>query len=161
MRGLLALFLAAVSAGAAQGQMPRTASPRLARVWARADTAILVWVIGEPSTDLGSLAALVTRAGGQVRHLSEFVHAVSARVPGSALPALAAARGIRRIQLVGSYVRSPERSLARRAGPTVSALPPPAPVLPGRLVRPPAPPTATAAAQPPTSVPCRPSWQRR
>jgi len=145
MRGLSALLLVAVCAGAAQGQMPRTASPRLARVWARADTAVLVWVVGEPSTDLGSIAALVARAGGQVRHFSEFVHAVSARVPGSALPSLAKARGIRRIQLVGSYFRAPEPSLARRPGSTVSALPPPARPVPGRLVRPPAPPTAIAA----------------
>ena len=127
MRGPVALLLAALCAGAAQGQVPRTVSPRLARAWARADTAVLVWVIAEPGADIDGIASLVRGVGGQVRHQSRFVHAVSARVPGSALPALAAARGVRRIQLVGVYVRPPERGLDVRTGPTVSALPPPPP----------------------------------
>ena len=122
MRGLLALLLAALCAGAAQGQLPRTVSPRLARAWGRPDTAVVVWVIAEPGADLDALAALVRRSGGQVRHQSRFIHAVSARVPGSALAALAAASGVRRIQLVGIYVRPPERALTRRIGPAVSAL---------------------------------------
>jgi hypothetical protein len=38
MRLALALLLAAVCAGEAQGQLPRDVSPRLARAWARGDT---------------------------------------------------------------------------------------------------------------------------
>ena len=145
MRGLLALLLAAFAAGAAQGQVPRTVSPRLARVWARPDTAVLVWVIGEPSTDLDGLAALIRRSGGQVRHQSQFVHAVSARIPGSALPSLAAAPGIRRIQLVGTYIRPTEHGLERRTGPAVSALPAPLRAGPGPPAQPPAPPRTELA----------------
>ena len=118
MRGPLALLLATLAAGAAQAQVPRTVSPRLARVWARPDTAALVWVIGEPGADLDGIAALVRRSGGQVRHQSQFVHAVSARVPGSALPSLAAAPGIRRIQLVGTYIRPRDETHGRTDAPT-------------------------------------------
>ena len=132
MRGLLALLLAAAAAGSAQGQVPRVVSPRLARAWSRPDTSVTVWVIAEPSASLEAVAALVRRSGGDVRHLSRFVHAVSARVPGSALRSLAAAPGIRHIQLVATYVRPPERDLARREEPAVSALAPPQPPVPPR-----------------------------
>ncbi|HVO34717.1 MAG TPA: S8 family serine peptidase, partial [Gemmatimonadales bacterium] len=145
MRGLLALVLAAVCAGAAQGQLPRAVSPRLARAWARPDTTVLVWVIGEPSTDLDALAALVRQSGGQVRRVSEFVHAVSARVSGDALASLATARGVRHLQLVATFIRPPERAFARRPGPAVSALPAPRPLVPGAPLPPPAPPRAAPA----------------
>jgi hypothetical protein len=148
MRGLLALLLAAGFAGAAQGQTPRTVSPRLARAWARPDTTVIVWVIAEPSTPLDLVAAAVRRSGGEVRHVSRFVHAVSARVPGSALRPLAAAPGVRRIQLVGTYFRRPERGLARRAAPAVPALPAPPPPARGAAVRLPAP---SPAASPDTT----------
>ena len=108
MRAGLALLTLLVAAGAAEAQVPRNVSPRLARVWARPDTTALVWVIGDRDTDLDSLAALVRRAGGTVRHRSRFVWAVSATVPGAALPALAASRGVRRVQAVGIYFRRPE-----------------------------------------------------
>jgi hypothetical protein len=108
--GLVALVAAGLVAGAASAQVPYTVSPRLARVWrgARADTALLVWVIGRPGADLDSLSALVQRAGGRIRHLSRFVGAVSAELNGSALPALAIAPLVRRIQPVGVYYRRPE-----------------------------------------------------
>lgn len=146
MRGLLALLAAGVWAGAAQGQMPRTVSPRLARAWARPDTAVLVWIIADRSTGLDSLSALVRRSGGRVRHQSRFLWAVSAQVPGVALPALAAAPGVRRVQAVGVYFRPPERGLEGRIGPAVSAFPPSRPTpgqLPGPALR--APPRATMA----------------
>jgi len=123
MRGLLALLLAAVCAGAAQGQMARTASPRLARVWGRPDTTVVVWVIADRTADLDSLAARLRRAGGIVRHQSRFVWAVSAAVPGGALPAVAALPGVRRVQLVGAYVRRPEPGRARPAPGAPAACP--------------------------------------
>jgi serine protease AprX len=122
--GLLALLAAGLVAAAARGQVPGTVSPRLARAWSRPDTTLLVWVIGEPGADLDSLAALVRRAGGRVRHVSRFVWAVSAQIPGSALAALATAPGVRRLQAVGVYVRPPERGLDSRAGVAVPASPP-------------------------------------
>ncbi len=110
MRAALTAVLAlGLAAGAARAQAPWNVSPRLARAWSHPDTTVLVWVIGEPGTDLDSLAALVTRSGGTVRHLSRFVGAVSARVPGAALPALARGRGVRRVQALGAYFRRPLR----------------------------------------------------
>jgi serine protease AprX len=106
--GLAALLALGLAAGAARGQVPRNVSPRLTRAWARPDTTVLVWIIAERFADLDSLAARVRAAGGVVRHESRFVWAVSARVPGNALPALAQVTGVRRIQAVASYVRRPE-----------------------------------------------------
>ncbi|HTT66738.1 MAG TPA: S8 family serine peptidase [Gemmatimonadales bacterium] len=120
-RAGLALLSLLVAAGAAVAQVPRTVSPRLARAWTRPDTTVLVWVIADRATDLDTLAALVRRAGGSVRRTSRFVWAVSAAVPGAALPALAVAPGVRRVQAVGVYFRRPEprgaAAAARAAAP--------------------------------------------
>jgi subtilisin family serine protease len=106
--GLAALLALGLAAGAARGQVPRNVSARLTRAWARPDTTVLVWIIAERDADLDSLAARVRAAGGVVRHQSRFVWAVSAQVPGAALPALARERGVRRVQAVGTYFRKPE-----------------------------------------------------
>jgi hypothetical protein len=111
--GLLALLAAGLLGGVARGQLPRTVSPRLARAWARPDTTLLVWVIAEPGADLDSLAARIRRAGGLVRHESRFVWAVSARVQGRALAAIAAAPEVRRIQPVAVYVRPRDETRGR------------------------------------------------
>ena len=108
MRAGLALLPLLLAAGAAAAQVPRNVSPRLARAWTRPDTTVLLWVIADRHADLDSVAARVRRAGGTVRHASRFVWAVSAAVPGAALPALAAAPGVRRIQALGVYFRRPE-----------------------------------------------------
>ncbi len=130
MRAALAAALATglaatatVAPGAAQAQVPRVVSPRLARAWAHPDTTVLVWVVGEPWADLDSLAAAVRRAGGTVRHFSRFVGAVSARVPATALPALAGTRDVRRIQPLGVWFRRPVPPPARAgsAGPGACA----------------------------------------
>jgi subtilisin family serine protease len=105
---LAALFALGLAAGALRGQVPRNVSARLARAWAQPDTTVLVWIIAERDTDLDSLAARVRLAGGVVRHQSRFVWAVSAQLPGAALPALARVPGVRRIQAVGTYFRKPE-----------------------------------------------------
>ena len=109
MRAAFAALLAVgLVAGAARGQVPSDVSPRLARAWARPDTTVLVWVIAERFADLDALADAVRQAGGVVRYRSRFVWAVSARVPGRALPVLARLPGVRRIQAVARYVRRPE-----------------------------------------------------
>ncbi|HXY18824.1 MAG TPA: hypothetical protein VEH83_02400, partial [Gemmatimonadales bacterium] len=124
MRAGLALTLLLLTAGSAGAQVPADVSPRLARAWSRADTTALVWVIADRGTDLDQLAALVRRAGGTVRRTSRFVWAVSAAVPGAALPALAAAPGVRRVQALGVYYRRPEPSgAALRAAPAACAKP--------------------------------------
>ena len=117
MRAGLALLPLLLAAGAAAAQVPRNVSPRLARALARPDTTALVWIIADRTADLDDLAARVRSAGGVVRRTSRFVWAVSAAVPGAALPALAAAPGVRRIQAVGVYFRPPEP----RGGATPSA----------------------------------------
>jgi hypothetical protein len=106
--GLAALLAIGLAAGAARGQVPRNVSARLARAWAQPDTTVVVWIIAERDADLDSLAARVRAAGGVVRHQSRFVWAVSAQLPGAALPALARARGVRHIQALGTYFRKPE-----------------------------------------------------
>ena len=106
--GLAALLALGLAAGAAPGQVPRNVSGRLARAWARPDTTVLVWIVADRDADLDRLAARVRLAGGVVRHQSRFVWAVSAEVPGGALPALAREPGVRRIQMVGTYFRKPE-----------------------------------------------------
>ncbi len=98
---------ATVAPGAASAQVPRVVSPGLARAWAHPDTTVLVWVIGESGADLDALAAGVRAAGGAVRRVSRFVGAVSARVPATALPALARLPGVRRIQPLGIWFRRP------------------------------------------------------
>ena len=122
MRAALAALLAVgLSAGAAAGQVPFNVSPRLARAWARPDTTLLVWVIADRGTDLDGLADGVRQAGGVVRHQSRFVWAVSAQVPGRALPTLARRPGVRRIQAVGVYFRRAEPAVSRY--PSVFAAP--------------------------------------
>jgi subtilisin family serine protease len=124
--GLAALLAIGLATGALHGQVPRNVSARLARAWTLPDTTVLVWIIGERDADLDSLAARVQLAGGVVRHQSRFVWAVSAQLPGGALPALARVRGVRRIQAVGTYFRKPEPSTPgaapRLPGPARAAL---------------------------------------
>jgi hypothetical protein len=122
--GLVAVLALGLIAGAARGQMPRNVSARLTRAWARPDTSVLVWIIAERYADLDSLAARVRSAGGVVRHQSRFVWAVSAQVPGGALPSLAREPGVRRIQSVGAYFRRPEPP-APNGGPGPLAAPSP------------------------------------
>ena len=90
-------------------QTPRGVSPRLARAVGRADTTALVWVIARPGTDLERLARDVAARGGTVRSTSQFVHAVSALVPGAGIAALAGIGGVVRVQPVGEYFRRPPR----------------------------------------------------
>jgi len=105
--GLVATFAAALAA-AAPAQVPRALSPRLALLATRPDTAALVWVVAQPWARLEELAARIAAAGGRVRHLSSFVHAVSAVVPSGALAELARLRDVRRVQPVAVYRRPAE-----------------------------------------------------
>ncbi len=107
-RAVIVAALAATAAAALPAQqLPRTLSPRLARAAGAPDTSVVVWVIGKPRTDLGGLAAAVAAAGGRVRRVSRFVHAVSAVVPGRALAALARLPAVRRVQPLGVFIRRP------------------------------------------------------
>jgi subtilisin family serine protease len=140
MRAVVAtVLLLGLGAAPAAAQAPTVLSPRLARTWAHPDTTVLVWVVGEPGADLGALAARVRAAGGTVRHLSRFVGAVSARVPGSALRALARLPAVRRIQALGVYYRRPVQT----RGPANAPVPGGAPAC---AVPPCAPASARAAA---------------
>jgi hypothetical protein len=106
-RAVLVAALATIAAAGAQArQLPRTLSPRLARAAATADTTVLVWVIGRAGADLDALASAVAAAGGRVRRVSRFVHAVSAAVPGRAVAGLARLPSVRRVQPLGVYVRT-------------------------------------------------------
>ncbi|MFI5208718.1 MAG: S8 family serine peptidase, partial [Gemmatimonadales bacterium] len=106
-------------------------SPRLAPLMARADTAIAVWVIARPLTDLEALARAVAQRGGHIRHTSLFLNAVSAMVPGSSLRELAGLPDVRRVQMVGTYFRRPRPRSGRRA----DSLETPVRVPPGAQVR--------------------------
>jgi len=110
--GLLALLAAGLPA-AAGAQVPRTLSPRLAALAARQDTAALVWIIARPGADLDALADRVRAAGGRVRHVSQFVNAVSAVVPSGALADLARGRGVARVQPVAIFVRPADETCGR------------------------------------------------
>lgn len=105
--GLLATLAAALAA-TAPAQVPRALSPRLALIATRPDTTALVWVVAQPWARLDDVAARVAAAGGRVRHLSGFVHAVSAVVPSGALAELARLRDVRRVQPVAVYRRPAE-----------------------------------------------------
>ena len=105
MRRLAAALSIALLAAPLEAQAPRALSPRLARLVARADTAVPVWVIARPRTDLAGLARAVAQRGGRIRHTSIFLNAVSATVPGSSLRELAALPDVRRVQMVGTYFR--------------------------------------------------------
>jgi serine protease AprX len=118
--GLTALLLAGLPA-AAGAQAPRTLSPRLAALAARADTTALVWVIARAGADLPALADRVRAAGGQVRHISRFVNAVSAVVPSGALTRLARAHDVARVQPVAVYVRPPDETCGRPDSPACRA----------------------------------------
>jgi hypothetical protein len=107
-RAGLVATLAAALAAAAPAQVPRALSPRLALLATRPDTAALVWVVAQPWSGLDDLAARIAAAGGRVRHLSRFVHAVSAVVPSGALAELARLRDVRRVQPVAVYRRPAE-----------------------------------------------------
>lgn len=92
------------TAATALAQTPRTVSPRLAPAAGR-DTTVLVWLVAQPNADLAALARDVTRLGGRVRHVSRFVHAVSAALPGTALADAGRLRAVRRVQPVATYIR--------------------------------------------------------
>jgi hypothetical protein len=111
-------------------QTPRGVSPRLAQVLGRADTTAIVWVIARPGTDLARLASDIAARGATVRRTSQFVHAVSAIVPGNRVTSLAGIAGVVRVQPVGSYFRRPPRTAppaaaavlpARAGGPAAGA----------------------------------------
>lgn len=112
--GLAALLAAAMAAGA-EAQLPRAISPRLARAALQPDTDVVVWVVARPTADLDRLAATVRSMGGRVRHVSRFVHAVSAVLSGNGIVALAGERDVERIQPVGRFVRGPEPGAGRGA----------------------------------------------
>jgi hypothetical protein len=112
----LILLLAAATPRVAAAQAPPHLSPRLAPLVARSDTSALVWVLARPGADLAGLADRVRAAGGRVRHLSRFVNAVSAAVPGDALPRLARDPDVTRVQTVAVYVRPPDETCGRPGG---------------------------------------------
>ena len=85
-------------------------SPQLARV----DTAVTVWLFARADHDLGSIQALVARAGGTVRRTSRWLHAVSASLPPEGFAQARSSPLLRHLQPVMRF---------RRANP----VPPPAP----------------------------------
>jgi len=91
---LLPSLLAAASQLAAQQP---TVSSALERVAVR-DTVVAVWFFGRPEYPLESVAASVRQMGGRVRRSSRWLHAVSADLPTSALPAARAGEAFRHLQ---------------------------------------------------------------
>jgi len=132
LRPLSSVLLLAVLAAGASAQVPGTVSPRLQRALARPDTTVLAWVVAKPAADLDAVAAAVRAAGGTVRRTSRFVHAVSARMPGSAVASLARSRLVRRLQPIGVYVRNESGDAQTRGGrsPCDGCQPSAAPALP-------------------------------
>ena len=100
-------------------------SRRLAAVLAR-DATAPVWLFVRPGEPLDSVPAFVVRAGGTVRRVSRWLHAVSAVLPPAALAAARDRRDLARIQPVARF--------GRRPGPDTAA-----------VVEPFAPPSATLA----------------
>ena len=94
--------LAALPPAAAQ-QRP-TVSPRLERA-ARADSALVIWLFARPTAALRTVEDAVTRAGGRVRHASQWLHAVSAEVPARALEVLRTRTDLRHLQPVTVFRR--------------------------------------------------------
>lgn len=120
------LAMAMAAAAAAAQQVPRTVSPRLARALLAPDSEVVVWVIAQPAADLGRVARAVSAAGGRIRHLSRFVHAVSARLPAGAIRGLAALPEVRRIQLVAVYIRPADETRGNPYAPQREGANPPA-----------------------------------
>jgi len=103
-------------------------SRRLAAVLAR-DATAPVWLFVRPGQPLDSVPAFVVRAGGTVRRVSRWLHAVSAVLPPAALAAARDRRDLTRIQPVARF--------GRRPGPDTAAVvepfaPPPAALAPAQ-----------------------------
>jgi subtilisin family serine protease len=108
-RILAALAVSAVVATSAWAQRP-TVSPGLDRLAAR-DSLVTVWFFGDRTHPLDDVVAVVVELGGQVRHRSRWLHAVSATVPSAAI---AGARGqsvFRHLQPVARVRGRPEPEL--------------------------------------------------
>lgn len=95
----------------AAAQQP-TLSPRLERVLAR-DTVLAVWLFVHPDRSLAEAAAVVSAAGGQVRHQSRWLHAVSANVSSATLRALRIRPELRHLQPVAAFTGRPDGPIAR------------------------------------------------
>jgi subtilisin family serine protease len=131
-----AIGAACLSAAAAtQAQQP-TVSTALNSI-ARQDTVVTVWLMARPETALSGVEDLVRRVDGTVRHRSRWLHAVSAKLPVSGLPAVRNYLGLRHIQPVavfqgrreyeGEQVLGISRAAARAASDSLfgpSAMPP-------------------------------------
>jgi len=119
-----AALLGAWPASTLVAQVPRGVSPRLAAAVGR-DTTVLVWILARPHADLAALAAEVSAQGGRTRTTSQFLHGVSALVPGTALATLSRMADVARVQAVGAYYRKEprERGRARAGSPSSPMLP--------------------------------------
>ena len=105
-RVLVALAVCAALATSTRAQRP-TVSPGLDRLAAR-DSVVTAWFFGDRSRPLDDIVTAVVDLGGQVRHRSRWLHAVSATVPSSAI---ADARGrsvFRHLQPVTRVRGTPE-----------------------------------------------------
>lgn len=87
---------------AVQAQQP-TVSPAVARLLQQ-DTSVAVWLFALPQYPLSAVTTAVTAAGGRVRHVSRWLHAVSANVTQAALASLRANPLLRHIQPVAVFV---------------------------------------------------------
>lgn len=121
-RGLLALHLSLLAFHRSPLHA-QTVSPTLRAAAAR-DTAVGLWLIARPGTDLDRIAAEAARQGAVVRYVSRFVHAVSVRASGLMVRDLARIPGVRRVQPVGVFMR---RTGDRRTDDRPSVRPPAGP----------------------------------
>jgi hypothetical protein len=88
-------------ATAARAQQP-TISPSLANVLQR-DTTVAVWLMARPGYSLENVENLVLTLGGQVRHRSRWLWAVSADLSSAGIGAAQRSTGLRHIQPVARF----------------------------------------------------------
>jgi hypothetical protein len=105
--GAVALALASLLATATNAQTPQV-SPALERIASR-DSIIRVWSMARPGVSLGEVADLLRGTGAELRHLSRWLHAVSADVDERSFSELRRSALLRRLQPVATFV-GPARS---------------------------------------------------
>lgn len=100
-----AVWLALATPAAVVAQRP-TISPPLARVLQR-DTIVSVWLFVRRETPLAEATQRIAQAGGTVRVASRWLHAVSARIPTTALVTVTGERWLRHVQPLSRWRRPP------------------------------------------------------
>ncbi len=100
--GLVGAALLLGPATAARAQQP-SISPAVTRLLQQ-DTSVAVWLFALPQYPLGEVTAAVTAAGGRVRRVSRWLHAVSANVTAASFGSLRTSPLLRHVQPVAVFV---------------------------------------------------------